>query len=151
MSAQYLDSYTPSKNVNLKCNEVLIRGHVTHGNIPNANIVQPTNINTDIDATAVVNPYNFTVTTQAATTAAGGTERFFLNLPAGILDSYSLGQAYVYYYSGVVGTAGVPVLSIITQDSPNNRIMMLLENKHASNALNGSIHFRWSLSAGDTA
>tara|TARA_R110000744_G_scaffold169195_2_gene287052 strand:- start:1353 stop:1808 length:456 start_codon:yes stop_codon:yes gene_type:complete len=151
MSSQYLDSYTPSNNTNLKCNEVLVRGHVTHGNIPSANIVQPTNITTDIDASAVANAYNFTVTTQTATTAAGGTERFFLNLPTGILNSYGLGQAYVYYYSGVVGTAGVPVLSIITQDAPNHRIMMLLENKHASNALSGVIHFRWSLSAGDTA
>jgi len=151
MSAQYLNSYTPSEDINLKCNEVLIRDHVTHANIPPANIVQPTNINTDIDATAVTNPYNFTVSTQVATTLAGGTERFFLNLPAGILDSYGLGHAYEYYYSNVVGTAGIPVLSIITQDAPNNRIMMLLENKDSANALNGSIHFRWSLSAGQIA
>ena len=149
MSSQYLNSYTSNKNVNVKCNEVLIRGHITHANIPNANIVQPTNINTAIDATTVSNPYNFTVTSETATTVAGGSERFFLNLPTGILNSYGLRQVYVYYYSGVVGTAGIPILSIITADAPNNRVELILENKHASNALNGSVHFRWSYSAGN--
>tara|TARA_R110002110_G_scaffold34819_1_gene118066 strand:- start:669 stop:1190 length:522 start_codon:yes stop_codon:yes gene_type:complete len=173
MSAQFLQSSTPSEFHSIKVNDCTIRGgctvaenftcaasvdaqtlraqYITYDQIPSANIVQATDINTAIDATAVANPYNFTVTSQTATTAAGGTERFFLNLPTGILSSQAKAEVYAYYYSGVVGTAGIPCLSIIVGDTPNNRVDLILENKHAANALNGVIHFRFSLSLGALA
>lgn len=147
MSSQYLNSLIPNKDISLKVFNAKFDGAITHGNIPNANVVQSPSITTAIDATAVTNPYNFNVATAIATTAAGDTEIFFLNMPPSFLNSYGFGSISAYYYGGVVGTAGTPVLSIITQES--NRVTFILENKHASNALNGSIHFRWKYELGE--
>ena len=96
MSARFFQSDTPQENQYIKCNDLTVRGAVianesvtvagnlstaagltvgtsiTHDNIPAANIVQLTSITTAIDATAVANPFNFNVSTFAATTAAGG-------------------------------------------------------------------------------
>tara|TARA_R110002072_G_scaffold104713_7_gene229356 strand:+ start:866 stop:1411 length:546 start_codon:yes stop_codon:yes gene_type:complete len=172
MSAQFLQSYTPQENQTIRVNDAIIRGAlscaenavitgnvsaggnvsltagisvgsaITHANIPSSNVEQLTSITTAIDASSVANPYNFAVTSQTATTAANGEEYIFLDMPTGILTNRGFAGVSVYYYSGVVGTAGYPLLEILTVDIPNNRIMLLLENKHPSNALNGAIHFR---------
>ena len=173
MSARFFQSDTPQENQYIKCNDLTVRGAVianesvtvagnlstaagltvgtsiTHDNIPAANIVQLTSITTAIDATAVANPFNFNVSTFAATTAAGGEETFFLNMPAGRLNSLGFASVSAYYYSGVVGTAGIPVLSIVTQES--DRVTLVLRNAHGANALNGNIHFRFKYELGQNA
>ena len=165
MSALFYQNVIPQENQSIRVNDAVIRGHatiaeyatvggsltasgalsvgssITHANIPAANIVQATSITTAIDATAVANPYNFNVSTFAATTAAGGEETFSLNMPAGVLNSFGFSSLSAYYYSGVVGTAGIPVLSIVTQES--DRVTIVLRNVHGANALNGNIHFRF--------
>ena len=181
MSIQLLQSYIPQQNQNIKCNDVAIRGAlsvaesitavgnlsvggstsltagisvgtaITHANIPSDNVEQLTSITTAIDASSVANPYNFAVSAQTATTAAGGEEYFLLNMPTGILTNRGFAGVSVYYYSGVVGTAGFPVLSIMTVDISNNRLMLLLENKHPTNALSGVIHFRFKYELGTYA
>jgi hypothetical protein len=179
MSAKFFQQDTPAENQFIKCNDITCRGHVvideyatvggnltvtgaatvganlkvgtsiTHDNIPAANIVQLTSSSTEIDATAVANPYNFNVSTFNATLTTGTNTRFFLAMPPGILNSYGFASISVYYYSGVVGTAGIPVLSIITQE--NDKILILLENKDAANALNGELHFRVKYELGEVA
>lgn len=171
MSARFFQQDTPAENQSIKVNDATIRGaasvaealtvtgnlstaaglkvgtSITHDNIPAANIVQATSITTAIDATAVANPFNFNVSTQTATTAAGGEETFFLNMPAGRLNSLGFASVSVYYYSAVVGTAGIPVLSIVTQES--DRVTLVLRNAHGANALNGLIHFRFKYELGE--
>ena len=171
MSVQFLQSTTPQENQTIRVNDCIVRGHstvaeylavdgnlsteaglkvgtsITHNNIPVANIVQATSITTAIDASTIANPFNFNVSTFNATTAAGGEETFFLNMPAGRLNSLGFASISVYYYSGVVGTAGIPVLSIVTQES--DRVTMVLRNVHAANALNGNIHFRFKYELGE--
>lgn len=173
MSARYFQQSHNNENLSIKCNDLTVRGaasvvenltttgslttdaglrvgtSITHDNIPSANIVQATSITTAIDATAVANPFNFNVSTFGATTAAGGEETFFLNMPAGRLNSLGFASVSVYYYSGVVGTAGIPVLSIVTQES--DRVTLVLRNVHATNALNGNIHFRFKYELGMAA
>lgn len=173
MSAQFFQSNIPQENQSIKVNDATIRGaasvaealtvtgnlstaaalevgtSITHDNIPVANIAQATSITTAIDATAVANPFNFNVSTQAATTAAGGEETFFLNMPAGRLNSLGFAGVSVYYYSAVVGTAGIPVLSIVTQEA--DRVTLVLRNVHGANALNGNIHFRFKYELGKNA
>ena len=122
---------------------------ITHDNIPAANIVQPTSISTAIDATGVANPFNFNVSTATATLSAGSHSTFFLNMPAGRLNSLGFASVSVYYYSNVIGTGGIPVLSIITQEA--NRVTLMLKNEHAANALNGNIHFRFKYELGQAA
>lgn len=172
MSALFYQNVIPQENQSIRVNDAVIRGHatiaeyvtadslslakgitvgtsITHDNIPAANIVQATSITTAIDATAVANSFNFNVSTFAATTAAGGEETFFLNMPAGRLNSLGFASVSQYYYSGVVGTAGIPVLSIVTQES--DRVTLVLRNVHAANALNGNIHFRFKYELGSNA
>lgn len=170
MSARFFQQSTPAENQSIKVNDATIRGHSTiaeyltvggyltttgaikvgsyiqHDNIPAANITQLTSITTAIDATAVANRYNFNVSTFNATTAAGGEETFFLNMPAGTLNSLGFASVSVYYYSGVVGTAGIPVLSIVTQEA--DRVTLVLRNVHGANALSGNIHFRFKYELG---
>jgi hypothetical protein len=171
MSVQFLKSDIPQEAQTIKVNDITCRGHqtiaeyltvtggvtcvaglkvgtaITHDNIPSANIVQATSVATAIDATAVANPYNFNVSTETATLSAGSHVSFFLNMPAGVLNSLGFASISVYYYSGVVGTAGIPTLSIITQES--DRITLMLKNEHGSNALNGNIHFRFKYELGE--
>ena len=173
MSAQFFQQDTPCENQSIKVNDATIRGaasvaeamtvtgnlstsaaltvgtSITHDNIPAANIVQPTSISTAIDATGVANPFNFNVSTATATLSAGSHSTFFLNMPAGRLNSLGFASVSVYYYSNVVGTAGIPVLSIITQEA--NRVTLMLKNEHAANALNGNIHFRFKYELGQNA
>ena len=181
MSAQFLQSYTPQENQTIRVNDCVVRGAlscaenavitgnvsaggnvtltagisvgtaITHANIPSSNISQLTSITTAIDASSVANPYNFAVTSQSAGTAAGGEEYFFLDMPAGILTNRGFAGVSVYYYGGVVGTGGYPLLSILTADIPNNRLMLLLENKHPTNVLNGAVHFRFKYELGTYA
>ena len=171
MSAQFFQSTTPSEAQFLKCNDLTVRGAVianesvsvagnlatakgltvgtaiTHDNIPAANIVQATSISTEIDATAVANPYNFNVSTATATLSAGSHSTFFLAMPPTILNSLGFASVSAYYYSNVVGTGGIPVLSIITQE--NDKVLLMLKNEHGSNALNGNIHFRFKYELGE--
>lgn len=179
MSARFFQQSTPAENQSIKVNDAIIRGHatiaeyatlggnltvtgaasvgtnltvgtsITHDNIPAANIVQATSISTAIDATGVANPFNFNVSTETATTAAGGENTFFLNMPAGRLNSLGFASISQYYYSGVVGTAGIPVLSIVTQEA--DRVTIVLKNVHSANALNGNIHFRFKYELGQNA
>ena len=181
MSVRFLQNYTPAENQTIHTNDCVVRGAlscaenavitgtvsaggnvsltagisvgtaITHANIPSSNIVQLTSITTAVDASSVSNPYNFAVTSEVATTVAGGEEYFFLDMPAGILTNRGFAGVSVYYYGGVVGTAGYPLLSIITVDIPNNRLMLLLENKHPTNALNGAVHFRFKYELGTYA
>jgi len=170
MSARFFQQSTPAENQSIKVNDAIIRGHSTvaeyltvgeylnvagavkvgsfiqHDNIPAANIVQLTSINTAIDATAVANPYNFNVSMFNATTVAGATDRFFLNMPAGVLNSLGFASISAYYYSNVIGTAGEPTLHIMTQEA--DRVTILLRNNDAANALNGVIHFRFKYELG---
>jgi len=173
MSIRLLDSSIPKEDQSLRINDLSVRGHqtvaeylnvtgnvgcisgvsvgttVTHKNIPSANIVQLTSSSTEIDATAVANPYNFNVSTFNATLSAGSHTTFFLDMPTSVLNSLGFASVSVYYYSGVVGTAGIPVLSIITQE--NNKVLFMLKNEHASNALNGNIHFRFKYELGSNS
>ena len=172
MSALFYQNAVPQENQSIKCNDITVRGHaviadyvtaesltlaksltvgtsITHDNIPAANLIQGTSISTAIDATGVANPYNFCVNTFNATTAAGATDRFFLNMPAGVLNSFGFSSVSAYFYSNVVGTGGIPVLSIVTQES--DRVTILLKNEDAANALNGSIHFRFKHALGRVA
>ena len=173
MSALFYQNVIPQENQSIRVNDITCRGaatiaeamtvtgnlstdagltvgtSITHDNIPATNILQLTSITTAIDATGVANPFNFNVSTETATTAAGGEETFFLNMPAGRLNSLGFAGISVYYYSNVVGTAGIPVLSIVTQES--DRVTMVLRNVHATNALNGSLHFRFKYELGQNA
>ena len=172
MSALFYQNVIPQENQSIKVNDAVIRGHatiadyvtadslslvkgltvgttITHDNIPSANITQLTSINTAIDATAVANPYNFNVSTFNATTVAGATDRFFLNMPAGVLNNIGFASISVYYYSNVIGTAGEPTLHIMTQEA--DRVTILLRNNDAANALNGNIHFRFKYELGRAA
>ena len=167
MSAQFLQSYTPAENQTIRVNSAIIRGDcvvsgvtqcdgslivsssLTYANIPSANIVQLTSPSTEINATGVANAYNFNVETFTSTLAAGANTRFFLAMPAGVLNSYGFASVSVYYYSNVVGTGGIPILSIITQE--NDKVLLLLENKDPANALNGNIHFRFKYDKGTVA
>ena len=170
MSARFFQQDTPAENQSIKVNDATIRGHATiaeyltvggylttggalkvgsyiqHDNIPSANIVQGTSINTAIDATGVANPYNFNVSTFNATTVAGATDRFFLNMKPGVLDSFGFASISAYYYSNVIGTGGEPTLHIMTQEA--DRVTILLRNNDAANALNGNIHFRFKYDLG---
>ena len=170
MSARFFQQSTPAENQSIKVNDAIIRGHSTiaeyltvtgnlttsgalkvgsfiqHDNIPNANITQLTSPSTEIDATAVANPYNFNVSTFNATLSAGSFTTFFLAMKPGLMNSLGFASASVYYYSGVVGTAGIPTLTIITQE--NDKVLFLLKNEHGSNALNGNIHFRFKYELG---
>ena len=172
MSALFYQNVIPQENQSIKVNDAVIRGHatiadyvtadslslvkgltvgttITHDNIPAANITQLTSINTAIDASAVANPYNFNVSTFNATTVAGATDRFFLNMPAGTLNNIGFASISAYYYSNVVGTAGEPTLHIMTQEA--DRVTILLRNNDAANALNGIIHFRFKYELGVSA
>ena len=135
-------------NGEVDANALTVRTAITHANIPSANIVQLTSPSTEINATSVANPYNFNVSTFTATLASGTNTRFFLAMPAGILNSYGFASISVYYYSNVVGTGGIPVLSIITQE--NDKVLILLKNEGA-NALNGNLHFRFKYEKGIVA
>tara|TARA_R110002049_G_scaffold230946_1_gene403119 strand:+ start:205 stop:723 length:519 start_codon:yes stop_codon:yes gene_type:complete len=172
MSANFFRSDTPAEATSIKVNDIKCRGHgtvaeylnvtgalstastfsvgtsITHDNIPSANIVQLTSISTQIDATAVANPYNFNVSTFATTLSAGSHTTFFLAMPPSFLNSLGFASVSPYYYSGVVGTAGIPVLTIITQE--NDKVLFMLKNEHPSNALNGNIHFRFKYELGST-
>ena len=172
MSIRLLQSLTPQETIQtIRVNDCIVRGHqniaeylnvtgnmataaglkvgtsITHDNIPAANIVQGTSSSTEIDATAVANPYNFNVTTFNATLATGTNTRFFLAMPAGVMNSLGFASISVYYYSGVVGTAGIPTLTIITQE--NDKVLIMLKNEDAANALNGSLHFRFKYELGE--
>lgn len=173
MSAKFFQQDTPAENQYIKVNDITCRGaatiaeslsvtgnlstagglqvgtSITHDNIPAANIVQATSISTAIDATGVANPFNFNVSTETATLSAGSHVVFFLNMPAGRLNSLGFASVSVYYYSGVIGTAGIPTLRIITQES--DRVTLMLKNEHGSNALNGNIHFRFKYELGQNA
>ena len=152
MSSQYINQNKPQNQINGRLNDLVLDGNVTvnttitHGNIPNANIIQLTSVSTQIDATAVANPYNFNVSTFGATLSAGSHTTFFLAMPIGLLNSYGFASVSVYYYSGVVGTAGIPVLTLITQE--NDKVLFMLKNEHPTNALNGNIHFRFKYELG---
>ena len=165
MSALFYQNVIPQENQSIRVNDAVIRGHatiaeyatvggsltaagalsvgssITHDNIPAANLIQGTSISTAIDATTVANPYNFCVNTFNATTAAGATDRFFINMKPGLLNSFGFSSISAYFYTNVVGTAGIPVLSIVTQEA--DRVTVVLKNEDAANALNGSIHFRF--------
>tara|TARA_R110000803_G_scaffold9896_4_gene30825 strand:+ start:2578 stop:3099 length:522 start_codon:yes stop_codon:yes gene_type:complete len=173
MSALFFKNVIPQENQSIRVNDAVIRGHatiaeyatvggsltaggafsvgssLTYANIDPANVIQLTNITTAIDATGVTNPYNFNVNTANAATLAGGEETFFLNMPAGVLNAFGFSSVSVYFYGGVVGTAGIPVLSIVTQES--DRVTLVLRNVHATNALNGSLHFRFNHALGQSA
>ena len=173
MSALFYQNAVPQENQSIRCNDMIVRGHqtiaeyldvtgnlttaaglqvgtsITHDNIPVANIIQLTSITTAIDATAVANPYNFNVSTFTSTLGAGSHTTFFLNMPVPFLNSLGFASISVYYYSGVVGTAGIPVLTIITQE--NDKVLVMLKNEHNSNALNGNIHFRFKYELGQNA
>ena len=173
MSANFFRSDTPSESTTIKVNDIKCRGHatvaeylnvtgalgtastlsvgtsITHDNIPAANIVQLTSSNTEIDATAVANPYNFNVSTFNATLAASTNTRFFLAMPPNFLNDLGFASISVYYYSGVVGTAGIPTLTIITQE--NDKVLIMLKNEDTVNALNGNIHFRFKYELGKAA
>ena len=172
MSAQFLNSTVPQEAQTIRVNDATVRGSlvcnesctaaglattaglsvgtaITHKNIPSANIVQATSTATEIDATGVANPYNFNVSTETATLSAGSHVAFFLAMPAGVLNSLGFASISVYYYSGVVGTAGIPTLKIITQE--NDKVLFMLKNEHGSNALNGNIHFRFKYELGTNA
>ena len=172
MSVQFLQSTVPQESQTIRVNDCIIRGHgtvaeylnvtgalsttagltvgttITHANIPSANIVQLTSPSTEIDATGVANPYNFNVSTFNATLAAGTQTTFFLAMPSSILNSLGFASVSVYYYSNVVGTGGIPTLTIITQE--NDKVLFMLKNEHPSNALNGNIHFRFKYELGST-
>jgi hypothetical protein len=173
MSAQFLQSTTPQENQTIRVNDITCRGHqtiaeylnvtgnlttaaglkvgtsITHDNIPVANIVQATSISTAIDATGVANPYNFNVSTFPATLSAGSHTTFFLDMPIGFLNSLGFASVSPYYYSNVVGTGGIPVLTIITQE--NDKVLFMLKNEHPTNALNGELHFRFKYELGENA
>jgi len=173
MSARYFQQTHNNENLSIKCNDLVVNGFcnvtelltakgslatdaglrvgtsITHDNIPSANITQLTSPSTQIDATAVANPYNFNVSMMPATLSAGSFTTFFLAMPAGTLNSLGFASVSVYYYSGVVGTAGIPTLTIITQE--NDKVLLLLKNEHGSNALNGNIHFRFKYELGKAA
>ena len=173
MSARYFQQSHNNENLSIKCNDAEVRGallvaetltatgnlatnaglkvgtSITHDNIPSANIVQLTSPSTEIDATAVANPYNFNVSTFNATLLAGTQTTFFLAMPSTILNSYGFASISVYYYSGVVGTAGIPTLTIVTQE--NDKVLILLKNEDAANALNGNLHFRFKYELGKAA
>ena len=172
MSVQFLQSTVPQESQTIRVNDCIIRGHstvaeylnvtgalstaagltvgttITHANIPSANIAQLTSPSTEIDATAVANPYNFNVSTFTATLAAGTQTTFFLAMKPGAMNSYGFASVSVYYYSNVVGTGGIPTLTIITQE--NDKVLFMLKNEHPSNALNGNIHFRFKYELGST-
>tara|TARA_B110001450_G_C17205710_1_gene313324 strand:- start:9 stop:527 length:519 start_codon:yes stop_codon:yes gene_type:complete len=171
MSVQFLKSTVPQESQTIRVNDCIIRGHstvaeyltvtgalatnaglkvgtaITHDNIPSANIVQLTSPSTEINATAVANPYNFNVSTFNATLSAGSFTTFFLAMKPGLMNSLGFASASVYYYSNVVGTGGIPTLTIITQE--NDKVLFLLKNEHGSNALNGNIHFRFKYELGE--
>ena len=173
MSVQFLKSAINQENKTIRVNDCVVDGAITcaesctvvgglstsaglsvgtaitHKNIPVANIVQLTSVSTQIDATAVANPYNFNVSTFPATLSAGSHTTFFLAMPAGFLNSLGFASVSVYYYSGVVGTAGIPVLTIITQE--NDKVLFMLKNEHPTNAMNGEIHFRFQYELGTNA
>jgi hypothetical protein len=172
MSALFYQNAINQENQTIRVNDCIIRGHasvadyltaeslsltkgltvgttITHDNIPAANITQLTSINTAIDASTVANPYNFNVSTFNATTVAGATDRFFLNMPAGVLNNIGFASISVYYYSNVIGTAGEPTLHIMTQEA--DRVTILLRNNDAANALNGNLHFRFKYELGRAA
>jgi hypothetical protein len=67
-------------------------------------------------------------------------------MPVGLLNSLGFASASVYYYSNVVGTGGIPTLTIITQE--NDKVLFMLKNEHPTNALNGNIHFRFKYELG---
>jgi hypothetical protein len=136
-------------NGEVDVNALTVQTAITHANIPNANIIQLTSIATPIDATAVANPYNFNVSTFTATLTSGSHTTFFLNMPVGFLNSFGFASISVYYYSNVVGTGGIPVLTIITQE--NDKVLIMLKNEHNSNALNGNLHFRFKYEKGIVA
>ena len=172
MSAIFYQNVIPQENQSIRCNDCIVCGHavisdyvmadslglekgltvgtsITHDNIPVANIVQLTSISTAIDATGVANPFNFNVSTETATLSAGSHTTFFLNMPVGRLNSLGFASVSPYYYSNVVGTGGIPVLTIITQEL--NRVTFMLKNEHPTNALNGVIHFRFKYELGQNA
>ena len=173
MSARFFQQSTPAENQSIKVNDATIRGHATiaeyltitgnltadgalkvgsfiqHDNIPNTNLVQLTSVSTQIDATTVANPYNFNVSTFDATLSAGSHTTFFLAMKPGLMNSFGFASASVYYYSNVVGTGGIPTLTIITQE--NDKVLFMLKNEHPSNALNGNIHFRFKYELGLSA
>ena len=173
MSALFYQNAVPQENQSIRCNDITVRGSVvanesvtvtgnlstaagltvgtsiTHDNIPAANITQLTSPSTEIDATAVANPYNFNVSTFTSTLAAGTNTRFFLAMPAGFLNSLGFASISVYYYSNVVGTGGIPTLTIITQE--NDKVLIMLKNEDAANALNGNLHFRFKYELGQNA
>ena len=173
MSARFFQQDTPCENQSIKVNDIVCRGHqtvaeylnvtgnlataagltvgtsITHDNIPVANIVQLTSVSTPIDATAVANPYNFNVSTFPATLSAGSHTTFFLEMPVGFLNSLGFASVSPYYYSNVVGTGGIPVLTIITQE--NDKVLFMLKNEHPANALNGELHFRFKYELGQAA
>ena len=172
MSALFYQNAVPQENQSIRVNDIVCRGHasvadyftsasvttsagitvgttITHDNIPAANITQLTSPSTEIDATAVANPYNFNVTTFTSALTAGTNTRFFLAMPPNVLNDLGFASISVYYYSGVVGTAGIPTLTIITQE--NDKVLIMLKNEDAANALNGSLHFRFKYELGRVA
>ena len=173
MSARFFQQSTPAENQSIKVNDATIRGHATiaeyltvsgnvtasgalkvgsfiqHDNIPNTNLVQLTSVSTQIDATTVANPYNFNVSTFTSTLAAGTNTRFFLTMPPSFLNALGFASVSVYYYSNVVGTGGIPTLTIITQE--NDKVLLMLKNEDAANALNGNLHFRFKYELGKAA
>lgn len=169
MSIRLLQDYIPNEGQSIRVNDILCRGHlnvaeditavgnldvntvrcehITFDKIPNANIVQGTSITTEIDASAVANGYNFNVATFPTTLASGAQALFDMQLPADLLSSYGFGSISQYYYNGIYGTDGIPVITLLNQNSTNDKATFLIRNE-GTQVLNGSIHFRWSYALG---
>ena len=169
MSIRLLQDYIPNEGQSIRVNDILCRGHlnvneditavgnldvntlrcehITFDKIPNANIVQGTSITTEIDASSVANPYNFNIATYGTTLGSGAQALFDLQLPADLLSSYGFGSISQYYYGGVIGSDGIPVITLLNQNSANDKATFLIKNV-GNQDLNGSIHFRWSYALG---
>ena len=120
MSAKFFQQDSPCENQFIKCNDITCRGHVV------------------ISEYATVGG-NLTVT-GAATVDAGlkvGTSITHDNIPAANIVQLTS------------SSTGIPVLSIVTQES--DRVTIVLRNVHGANALNGNLHFRFKYELGEVA
>ena len=170
MSAQYLNSYTPSEDINLKCNYAVVREslNVTGSQVCAGTIdcdqqisaksfkmdgfagpfTQITSDSTDVDATSLGVSRLFRVETVSLSLTLNGNTAFNVLMPTGLLTQYSQVLLSIYDYSGSYAGDGTPFAYVGSIDPSVNRFKIIVKNLAAGQSLNGVLAFNITIVEG---
>ena len=154
MSSQYLDSSTPSRNINIKAHDALFRndcsvvGTSILRNCQYNGVVSFSQATSATTAVTASDADSFKVVMQSSSNAAGVNTVFNIVKSCGANSHYTIS---IYDYSGTIQTNGVPTAHISSINPSAGNVQVVIGNAHASNALNGVLTLRIHHERGSTS